>query len=196
MQGTSGFEHDVRAYMRKEMTPLVDEVQQDGLGGIFGIRHHENANAPRVMVAAHMDEVGFMITQITDRGLFKVTSLGGWNPYVVSAQRFTLKTAKGEKQLLKFTVLHFGDEEMLNYSIDNKTYTGLPVKNGFQVFEIPVELVTTPTIIKIKAGIGQHFQLEKTVQLRPVREMEIDLVRWAELAERMESAGQNAGAAS
>lgn len=96
MQGTSGFEHDVRAYMRKEMTPFVDEVQQDGLGGIFGIRHHENANAPRVMVAAHMDEVGFMITQITDRGLFKVTSLGGWNPYVVSAQRFTLKTAKGD----------------------------------------------------------------------------------------------------
>ena len=94
----------------------------------------------------------------------------------ISALPFLLKTAKGEKQLLKFTVLHFGDEEMLNYSIDNKTYTGLPVKNGFQVFEIPVELVTTPTIIKIKAGIGQHFQLEKTVQLRPVREMEIDLV--------------------
>jgi glutamyl aminopeptidase len=96
MQGTSGFEHEIRTYMRKEMTPLVDEIQQDGLGGIFGIRHHEDADAPRVMVAAHMDEVGFMITQITDRGLFKVTPLGGWNPYVVSAQRFTLKTAKGE----------------------------------------------------------------------------------------------------
>lgn len=96
MQGTSGFEHDIRAYMRNELTPLVDEVQQDGLGGIFGIRHHEDAEAPRVMVAAHMDEVGFMITQITDRGLFKVTPLGGWNPYVVSAQRFTLKTSKGD----------------------------------------------------------------------------------------------------
>ncbi|KAF1301943.1 glutamyl aminopeptidase [Enterococcus saccharolyticus] len=96
LQGTSGFEQDIRAYMRKEITPLVDEVQQDGLGGIFGIRQHEEADAPRVMVAAHMDEVGFMVTQITDRGLFKITPLGGWNPYVVSAQRFTLKTMKGD----------------------------------------------------------------------------------------------------
>lgn len=96
LQGTSGFEHDVREYMREKITPLVDEVQQDGLGGLFGIRHHEDADAPRVMVAAHMDEVGFMLTQITDRGLFKVVPLGGWNPYVVSAQRFTLKTASGK----------------------------------------------------------------------------------------------------
>ncbi len=35
LQGTSGFEHDIRAYMREAMTPLVDEIQQDGLGGIF-----------------------------------------------------------------------------------------------------------------------------------------------------------------
>ncbi len=96
LQGTSGFEHEIRAYMRQAMTPLVDELQQDGLGGIFGLRHHEQADAPRVMVAAHMDEVGFMLTQITERGLFKVTPLGGWNPYVVSAQRFTLKTAQGD----------------------------------------------------------------------------------------------------
>lgn len=60
LQGTSGFEHDVRAYMREAMTPLVDEIQQDGLGGIFGLRHHQEADAPRVMVAAHMDEVGFL----------------------------------------------------------------------------------------------------------------------------------------
>lgn len=95
LQGTSGFEHEVRAYMKEKMTPLMDEVQQDGLGGLFGIRHNEDEDAPRVMVAAHMDEVGFMLTEITATGLFKVVPLGGWNPYVVSAQRFTLKTATG-----------------------------------------------------------------------------------------------------
>ena len=41
-----------------------------------------------------MDEVGFMLTQINDNGLFQVVPLGGWNPYVVSAQRFTLKQVK------------------------------------------------------------------------------------------------------
>ena len=58
------------------MEPLVDELQLDGLGGIFGLRHHEEADAPRVMVAAHMDEVGFMLTQIQENGLFKVVPLG------------------------------------------------------------------------------------------------------------------------
>ena len=41
MQATSGFEGPIREYLRGAMTPLVDEIQQDGLGGIFGIRHHE-----------------------------------------------------------------------------------------------------------------------------------------------------------
>ena len=96
LPGTSGFESRVRAHMRQELTPLVDEVVQDGLGGIFGIRHHEDHMAPRVMVAAHMDEVGFLITHITDQGLFRVQPLGGWNPYVVSAQRFTVLTKQGD----------------------------------------------------------------------------------------------------
>ncbi len=104
LQGTSGFEQDIRTYMRNAITPLVDDVQQDGLGGIFGIRHHEDTNAPRVMVAAHMDEVGFLLTEITSRGLFKVVPLGGWNPYVVSAQRFTLKTNKGDYPCISSSV--------------------------------------------------------------------------------------------
>lgn len=95
-QGTSGFEHQVREFLREEITPLVDEVQQDGLGGLFGIRRNTDLEAPRVMIAAHMDEVGFMVSRITPNGLFHVVPLGGWNPYVVSAQRFTLQTSKGD----------------------------------------------------------------------------------------------------
>ncbi|SFK54000.1 glutamyl aminopeptidase [Marinilactibacillus piezotolerans] len=104
MQGTSGFEHSVRHFMREEMSPLVDEVEQDGLGGIFGIRKSKEKQAPKLMIAAHMDEVGFMIATITKKGLFKVVPLGGWNPYVVSAQRFTLQTSKGEYPVVSSSV--------------------------------------------------------------------------------------------
>ncbi|MGR3741714.1 glutamyl aminopeptidase [Companilactobacillus sp. DQM5] len=96
LQGTSGFEHEIRDYMRKSITPLVDEVSQDGLGGIFGIKNSSDSNSRRVMVASHMDEVGFMLTQINANGLFNAVALGGWNSYVVSAQRFTLKTSSGK----------------------------------------------------------------------------------------------------
>lgn len=104
LQGTSGFEHRVRKEMRQQMTPFVDEIKQDGLGGIFGIRKSKTENAPRIMVAGHMDEVGFMLASITEQGLFRVVPLGGWNPYVVSAQRFTLQTSKGDYPVVSSSV--------------------------------------------------------------------------------------------
>ena len=70
LSATSGFEAPVRDYLRKNITPLVDEVQTDGLGGIFGIKHSQAENAPKVLVAAHMDEVGFMIKEIKADGDF------------------------------------------------------------------------------------------------------------------------------
>lgn len=47
---------------------------------------------PRVMIGAHLDEVGFIVTDITSRGMIRVSPVGDWNPYTVSAQRFTLFT--------------------------------------------------------------------------------------------------------
>lgn len=104
IQSTSGFEQNIRQFIRKEMTPLVDEIEQDGLGGIFGVRKSADKDAPKVMIAAHMDEIGFMVSAITEKGFFRVVPLGGWNPYVVSAQRFTLQTRKGEYPVVSSSV--------------------------------------------------------------------------------------------
>ncbi|MGT2959886.1 glutamyl aminopeptidase [Streptococcus caballi] len=95
LDGIAGYEHNVRNYLRGKITPLVDEVQTDGLGGIFGIKHSQAKEAPHVMVAAHMDEVGFMISEIKPDGTLRVVGIGGWNPLVVSSQRFTLYTRTG-----------------------------------------------------------------------------------------------------
>lgn len=103
-QGTSGFERPIRQLMEEHIRPFVDAVEYDGLGGVFGIRHHQDEKAPRIMLAAHMDEVGFLVTQITKQGLFRVQPLGGWNPYVVSAQRFTLHTRKGNYPIISSSV--------------------------------------------------------------------------------------------
>lgn len=95
LDGIAGYEHNVRDYLRGKITPLVDEVETDGLGGIFGIKHSQVTDAPRVMVAAHMDEVGFMVSKIKPDGTLRVVGIGGWNPLVVSSQRFTLYTRTG-----------------------------------------------------------------------------------------------------
>lgn len=104
LQGTSGNEYHIRNYMREKMTPLVDRVETDGLGGVFGIRENADADAPRIMFAAHMDEVGFFVSQITNNGMLKVVPLGGWNPYVVSAQRFTLQTREQDIPVISSSI--------------------------------------------------------------------------------------------
>lgn len=97
LAAVSGHEAPVRAYLREKLTSHVDEVVTDGLGGIFGIKHSEAVDAPRVLVASHMDEVGFMVSEIKPDGTFRVVEIGGWNPMVVSSQRFKLLTRDGHE---------------------------------------------------------------------------------------------------
>lgn len=96
LQGISGNESRVRRFLQEEMTPLVDKVEVSPLGNVFGIKKSNRVDAPKLMLAAHMDEVGFMVSRITDNGLFSVVPVGGWNVYSVSAQRYTLQTRKGD----------------------------------------------------------------------------------------------------
>lgn len=97
IQATSGFEGPVRDYLKKRMVELGYTPEFDGLGGIFVTKTSKVENAPRIMVAAHMDEVGFMVSAIKSDGTLRVVPLGGWNPLVVSGQRFTLFTRTGQK---------------------------------------------------------------------------------------------------
>ncbi|MFS0780517.1 M42 family metallopeptidase [Bacillus sp. 1P06AnD] len=94
LPGTSGFEHEVRKFMRAELEKYSDEIVQDGLGSIFGVKVGD-ASGPTVMVGGHMDEVGFMVTGITDNGLLRFQTLGGWWSQVLLAQRVQIITDKG-----------------------------------------------------------------------------------------------------
>lgn len=97
LHGAPGFEDQVRDYMRRELKGNADELIQDGLGGIFAVKRSKKENAPKVMVAAHMDEVGFMVTDLTDNGFIKFTPLGGWSTDVLLSQRFSVRTSDNEE---------------------------------------------------------------------------------------------------
>ncbi|MFC5590440.1 M42 family metallopeptidase [Sporosarcina soli] len=94
LPGAPGNEHAVRDYMREELRKYADEVIQDNLGGIFGVRKGPE-DGPRIMVAGHMDEVGFMVSQITDNGMIRFQPLGGWWSQVLLAQRVQVMTDNG-----------------------------------------------------------------------------------------------------
>jgi len=93
--GAPGFEKPVRELMRSYLEPYSHEIVEDHLGSVFGVRN-DNPNGPTVMVAGHLDEVGFMVTQITENGFIRFLPLGGWNPQVLLAQIVKILTPNGE----------------------------------------------------------------------------------------------------
>ena len=76
LPGASGNDHAVRSFIKSELEKYSDEIVQDRLGGIFGVKRG-NEDGPTVLVAGHMDEVGFMITQDEEKGIFRFELVGG-----------------------------------------------------------------------------------------------------------------------
>jgi putative aminopeptidase FrvX len=75
--GVSGDEQQVRRIVLEEIRPIADEVRVDALGNVLAVKHARIGNPLRVMVDAHMDEVGFMIVDDNKDGLFQFEAVGG-----------------------------------------------------------------------------------------------------------------------
>ena len=92
--GPSGFETESANIMARELA-LAGEVSRDGLGSVV-CRVAGRSERPRIMVSAHMDEVGFMVKSITAEGYVKFLPIGGWWPNVLLGQRVLVRTRKGD----------------------------------------------------------------------------------------------------
>jgi endoglucanase len=92
--GVPGYEAPVRAVIRQYMEPL-GEISQDKIGSLI-CRLQGSAEAPRVMLAGHMDEIGFMVKHITKEGFLSFLPLGGWFDQVLLGQRVVIKTSQGD----------------------------------------------------------------------------------------------------
>jgi putative aminopeptidase FrvX len=73
----SGDEREVRKIVLEEIRPVADELRTDALGNVLAVRKAKKAHALRVMLAAHMDEVGFMLVEDEEGGWFKFETIGG-----------------------------------------------------------------------------------------------------------------------
>lgn len=90
--GTSGFEHQVRNLVKKELKGIVDEMYTDHMGNLIAVK--KGKARKKVMIAAHMDEIGFMVTNIDDRGFVKFHTIGGFDPKTLTAQRVIIHGKK------------------------------------------------------------------------------------------------------
>ena len=72
--GPSGNEETIAQIIREEIEQYVDEIRIDTLGNLIGIK---KGNGKKIMLAAHMDQIGFMVTYIDEKGFLRFTNLGG-----------------------------------------------------------------------------------------------------------------------
>lgn len=93
-KGIPGDEREAREVVKKYITPFADEITTDNLGSLIAKKIGKE-DGPKIMVAGHLDEVGFMVTQITDKGFIRFQTVGGWWGQVMLAQRVTIMTKKG-----------------------------------------------------------------------------------------------------
>lgn len=91
--GVPGYEAPIRAIVRKHLDGL-GSLSQDKVGSV--ICQKDGNGGPRVMLAGHMDEIGFMVKHITQEGFLKFLPLGGWFDQVLLGQRVIIKTHKGD----------------------------------------------------------------------------------------------------
>jgi endoglucanase len=91
--GAPGFEGDVAQVMARYLKG-VGEISRDRLGSF--VCEKKGGPGPKVMLAGHLDEVGFMVKSVTKEGFVKFLPLGGWWGHVVLAQRLIIKTRKGD----------------------------------------------------------------------------------------------------
>ena len=92
--GVPGYEAKVRTLMRQYLSPL-GSLEQDRLGSLI-CRQEGPADSPKVMLAGHMDEIGFMVRHITEEGCLKFIQLGGWWDQVLLGHRVIISTRKGD----------------------------------------------------------------------------------------------------
>ena len=93
-KGIPGNEKEPRNVMKKYITPYADEVVYDNLGSL--IAKKTGMHGPKIMVAGHLDEIGFMVTKIDENGFIYFQTTGGWWSQVMLAQRVTIMGSKGD----------------------------------------------------------------------------------------------------
>ena len=125
--GVSGFERRIRDLVLREVRDLVDELEVDNMGNVLAIRRGKTPK--RVMVAAHMDEIGFIVNHIDDKGFIRFLPLGGFDPKTLTAQRVIVHGREDVLGVLGCKPIHIMKPEdrknvipLTDYFVD----TGLP----------------------------------------------------------------------
>lgn len=135
--GAPGYEQKIRALIIDKVTPYVDEVQTDNMGNIYAIKRGKADK--RIMIGAHMDEIGFIVTHIDDNGFIRFHTLGGFDPKTLTAQRVLIHGKEDVIGVMAAKPIHVMSQEERNKNPKTKDFfidTGLPKKKVEKLIKV------------------------------------------------------------
>lgn len=130
--GAPGFEKEIRKLVLKELEEgkLADDVRIDAMGNVIALKKGKLPEK-KAMAAAHMDEIGFIVTHIDDQGFLRFNPLGGFDPKTLSSQRVIVHGKKDIVGVMGSKPIHIMSPEERNKAPKLENYfidLGLPVK--------------------------------------------------------------------
>ena len=129
--GAPGFEQKVRELVLDEIKDLADEVEVDNMGNVYAIKRGKDNK--RVMVGAHMDEIGFIVTHIDDKGFIRFHTLGGFDPKTLTAQRVIIHGTEDIIGVMASKPIHVMSQEERNKPAKIQDYF---IDTGMRVDEV------------------------------------------------------------
>jgi tetrahedral aminopeptidase len=135
--GAPGHEDRVRKLVLREIESLCDSVEVDNMGNVYGIRRGKSDQS--VMIGAHMDEIGFMVTYIDDKGFIRFTTLGGFDPKTLTAQRVIIHGKEDIIGVMASKPIHVMTQDERNKVAKLSDYfvdTGLPAEKVKELVSI------------------------------------------------------------
>ena len=129
--GAPGFEKEIRNLVLTELKGLADDVRVDNMGNVIALKKGKS-KAKKSMAAAHMDEIGFIVTYIDDKGFVRFNPVGGFDPKTLTSQRVILHGRKDIMGVMGSKPVHIMSPEEKNKAVKISDYfidTGLPKKD-------------------------------------------------------------------
>lgn len=136
--GVPGFEQRIRRVVIDEISEYVDKVEVDNLGNVYAIKNGFD-NSKKVMVAAHMDEIGFIVNYIDDNGFIRFQPLGGFDPKTLTSQRVTIHGTVDIVGVMGSKPIHIMKDEEKNKAVKIEDFfidTGLPAEEVKRIVSI------------------------------------------------------------
>jgi len=148
--GAPGYEHRIREIVLELVTPLVDKVRVDRMGNVIALKKGQEDK--RVMVAAHMDEISFIVTHIDDDGFVRFHTLGGFDPKTLTSQRVIIHGKKDIIGVMGSKPIHIMKPEERNKTVPIDDYfidVGMPQAEVSKIVSIGDTITRERALIEV-----------------------------------------------